>query len=60
MEFDAYNFKGPGVALAMFNVDEVCMFIFFNAYMLFHVNTVHVYMFVYTLDASHDVWHSFD
>lgn len=23
-ELDVYNFKGPGVALAMYNVDEVC------------------------------------
>lgn len=28
MELDVYNFKGPGVALAMYNVDEVCIFIF--------------------------------
>lgn len=24
MELDVYNFKGPGIALAMYNVDEVC------------------------------------
>lgn len=24
MELDVYSFKGPGVALAMYNVDEVC------------------------------------
>lgn len=29
MELDVYNFKGPGVALAMYNVDEVCKFLFF-------------------------------
>lgn len=26
VELDVYNFKGPGVALAMYNVDEVCQF----------------------------------
>lgn len=25
MELDVYNFKGPGIALAMYNVDEVCV-----------------------------------
>lgn len=25
MELDVYNFKGPGIALAMYNVDEVCL-----------------------------------
>lgn len=24
LELDVYDFKGPGVALAMYNVDEVC------------------------------------
>lgn len=24
-ELDVYDFKGPGVALAMYNVDEVCL-----------------------------------
>lgn len=24
MEFEVYDFKGPGIALAMYNVDEVC------------------------------------
>lgn len=24
MELDVYDFKGPGIALAMYNVDEVC------------------------------------
>lgn len=28
MELDVYNFKGPGVALAMFNVDEVCFILY--------------------------------
>lgn len=27
-ELDVYNFKGPGIALAMYNVDEVCLVIF--------------------------------
>lgn len=26
MELDVYDFKGSGVALAMYNVDEVCLF----------------------------------
>lgn len=26
VELDVYDFKGPGVALAMYNVDEVCLF----------------------------------
>jgi len=25
LELDVYDFKGPGVALAMYNVDEVCL-----------------------------------
>lgn len=25
MELDVYDFKGPGVALAMYNVDSVCL-----------------------------------
>lgn len=30
VELDVYNFKGPGIALAMYNVDEVGhVFIFF-------------------------------
>ena len=28
MELDVFNFKGPGIALAMYNVDEVCLIIF--------------------------------
>lgn len=28
MDLDVYNFKGPGVALAMYNVDEVCYYIY--------------------------------
>lgn len=24
MELNVYDFKGPGIALAMYNVDEVC------------------------------------
>lgn len=30
MELDVYNFKGPGVALAMYNVDEVCIILYFQ------------------------------
>lgn len=26
MELNVYHFKGPGVALAMYNVEEVCLF----------------------------------
>lgn len=25
VELDVYDFKGPGIALAMYNVDEVCL-----------------------------------
>jgi len=25
VEYDVYHFKGPGVALAMYNVDAVCL-----------------------------------
>ena len=25
VEFNVYDFKGPGIALAMYNVDEVCI-----------------------------------
>ena len=25
MELDVFDFKGPGIALAMYNVDEVCL-----------------------------------
>lgn len=25
VELDIYDFKGPGIALAMYNVDEVCL-----------------------------------
>lgn len=25
MELDVYDFKGPGVALSMYNVDKVCI-----------------------------------
>lgn len=28
MELDVYDFKGRGVALAMYNVDEVCLISF--------------------------------
>ena len=34
MELDVYNFKGPGIALAMYNVDEVCVLV---NYLLHHV-----------------------
>jgi isocitrate dehydrogenase len=30
VELDVHNFKGPGVALAMYNVDEVCSFYVFS------------------------------
>jgi len=30
VELDVHNFKGPGVALAMYNVDEVCSFYFLS------------------------------
>lgn len=30
VELDVHNFKGPGVALAMYNVDEVCSFYIFS------------------------------
>ena len=26
VELDVYEFKGPGVALAMYNIDQVCLF----------------------------------
>jgi len=29
-ELEVYNFKGPGVALAMYNVDEVCFILYFQ------------------------------
>lgn len=32
MELDVYNFRGPGVALAMYNVDEVRLV--FNGFLL--------------------------
>lgn len=25
LELEVYDFKGPGIALAMYNVDEVCL-----------------------------------
>ena len=28
MELDVFDFKGPGIALAMYNVDEVCLLTF--------------------------------
>ena len=28
MELDVFKFKGPGIALAMYNVDEVCLIVF--------------------------------
>lgn len=28
MELDVFDFKGPGIALAMYNVDEVWVFYF--------------------------------
>lgn len=28
MELDVFNFKGPGIALTMYNVDEVCLIVF--------------------------------
>lgn len=35
MELDVYEFKGPGVALAMYNVDQVCLLHSSPAYLIF-------------------------